>query len=93
MKFFTGRTFQLGNGGNGDDWSKLIMYLINLSGSATFNRRNSGVVNGKRLVSFGDQSLFRNFFEEIDTITDTDFDNVGSCLMIYAKEKRDESEQ
>ena len=89
MKFFTGRTFQLGDAGTGDDWSRLIMYLIDLGGGATFTRRNSGIANGGRLVTAGDQSLFRNFFEELIPVAEGNFESVGSCLMIYAKENRD----
>lgn len=93
MKFFTGRTFHLGNGGNGDDWSKLIMYLINISGGSTFNRRNSGVINSDRQITVGDQSLFRNFFENLEMIPESDTDEFVPCLMIYAKENRDDYKQ
>ena len=89
MKFFTGRTFQIGEDGYGDDWSELIMCLINLSGVSTFNRRNSGLTNSSRQVTVGDRSLFRDFFEVIDANMRDDFDGIGSCVIIYAKENED----
>lgn len=92
MKFFTGRTFQFGDDGYGDGWSELIMYLINLSGVSRFNRRNSSLINRNRQVTAGDRTLLRNILQEVNTDMVDDFDGIGSCVIIYAKENNDDRE-
>lgn len=89
MKFFTGRTFTIG-AHNGDDWSKMILDLISISGVSTFNRRVSGRVNADRVTTFGDTSLFNVLNEGIEINDNLDVDDAVSCLLIYAREEHDE---
>ena len=92
MKFFTGRTFTIG-AHNEDDWSKMILQLISISGVSTFNRRVSGRVNADRLMTFGDVSLFDTINEEIEVNDNQVLDNAVPCLLIYAREEQEKYRQ
>ncbi len=92
MKFFTGRTFTIG-AHNGDDWSRMILNLISLSGVSTFNRRVSGRVNADRITTFGEASLFDTINEEIEVNDNQVVDNAVSCLLIYAREEPEKYHQ
>lgn len=88
MKFFTGRTFAI-SASRGDDWSRLILDLICISGVSTFNRRVSGRVNADRASTFGDTSLFNTLNERIEISNNSVVDSAVSCLLIYAREERE----
>ena len=97
MKFFTGRTFIIKNKNKyTDDWSKLVLKLIGISGVSYFTRRASGRVKSERQTIYGEASLFDEINEQIE-INDNDNDNVNddavSCLLIYAREKREGFQQ
>ncbi len=92
MKYFTGRTFTL-DASSEDDWSKMILDLINISGVSKFNRRASGRVNADRQKTFGDEALFNALNEEIEINDLKDEENGVSCLLIYAKEDSDHYNQ
>lgn len=92
MKFFTGRTFRI-DVPSGDDWSKMILDLIRISGVSAFNRRVSGRVNNDRLSMFGDTSLFNDLNERIEINDNLVVDNAVSCLLIYAREEQEEYHQ
>ncbi len=92
MKFFTGRTFRI-DIPSGDDWSKMILDLIRISGVSTFNRRVSGRVNNDRFSMFGDTSLFNVLNERIEINDNLVVDNAVSCLLIYAREEQEEYHQ
>lgn len=92
MKFFTGRTFTI-SALDGDDWSKMILDLIRISGGSTFNRRVSGRVNSDRLSTYGDTSLFNVLKERIVINDNHAEDSAVSCLLIYAREEREKYHQ
>ena len=92
MKFFTGRTFVIGAPGE-DDWSKMILDLISISGVSKFNRRISKRLNADRQKTFGDTSLFNALNEIIEVNGNFAVDNAVSCLLIYAREGQEEYHQ
>ena len=85
MKFFTGRTFQMGKAD--DDWSKMIIDLIGISGVTTFNRRISGRFDVGRQVSLGDEVLLERLNESLGMYNFVSDNSAGSCMLIYAREK------
>lgn len=91
MKFFAGRTFLYESDTKcKDDWTKLIWDLIKISGVSTYNRRMSGRINEQRQDIYGESSLFDRMNRELD-ISDENFgEGCVSCLIIYAKEMREE---
>lgn len=94
MKFFTGRTFLYEEDSTcNDDWTKLIWNLIRISGASTYNRRLLGRVDEPRRITYGEGSLFDEMNEKLD-ISETSFgEEAVSCLIIYAKEVREENLQ
>ncbi len=94
MKFFTGRTFQIENNGGDDDWSKLILNMIRISGASRFNRRASGWINADRLTVYhGDDSILEPLNRWIDASNTISQDESISCLLIYAREEQGRSYQ
>ncbi|MBD9052236.1 MAG: hypothetical protein EGR23_11570 [Holdemanella biformis] len=92
MKFFTGRTFLFKKDPTcNDDWNKLIWDLIRISGVSTYNRRSIGRVGESRRVIYGDGSLFDELNEKLHISQDSFGEWAVSCLMIYAKEIKEEN--
>lgn len=94
MKFFTGRTFLYEEDSTcNDDWTKLIWDLIRISGEASYNRRSIGRVGEPRRIIYGEVSLFDDMNEKLDISEDSFGEEAVSCLIIYAKEMRDDNLQ
>lgn len=96
MKFFTGRTFLFKQDPTcNDDWTKLILDLIRISGVSTYNRRSIRRVGESRRVIYGESSLFdelnENLYIREDFLGDFFGEGAVSCLMIYAKEIKEEN--
>lgn len=96
MKFFTGRTFLFKQDPTcNDDWTKLIWDLIRISGVSTYNRRSIRRVGESRRVIYGESSLFdelnENLYIREDFLGDFFGEGAVSCLMIYAKEIKEEN--
>lgn len=91
MKFFTGRTFLFKQDSTcNDDWTKLIWDLIRISGVSIYNRRLIGRVGESRRAIYGDVSLFDELNEKLHINEDSFDEEAVSCLMIYAKEIKEE---
>ena len=94
MKFFTGRTFLYEeNSTCNDDWTKLIWDLIRISGVSTYNRRSIGRTDEPRRITYGEDSLFDEMNEKLDISANSFGEEAVSCLIIYAKEMREENLQ
>lgn len=92
MKFFTGRTFLFKqDSACNDDWTKLIWNLIKISGVSKYNRRSIGRVGESRRVVYGDGSLLDELNEKLHISEDSFGEGAVSCLMIYAKEIKEEN--
>lgn len=96
MKFFTGRTFLFKQDSTcNDDWTKLIWDLIRISGVSTYNRRLIGRYGELRRGIYGKGSLFNELNENLYIGQDSFWGNFDkeavSCLMIYAKEIKEEN--
>lgn len=96
MKFFTGRTFLFKQDPTcNDDWTKLIWDLIRISGVSTYNRRSIRRVGESRRVIYGESSLFdelnENLYIREDFLGNFFGEGAVSCLMIYAKEIKEEN--
>lgn len=94
MKFFTGRTFLYEEDSSfNDDWTKLIWDLIRISGETSYNRRLIGRVDEPRRITYGEVSLFGEMNKKLDIREDSFGEEAVSCLIIYAKEIRDDNLQ
>ena len=94
MKFFTGRTFLYEeNSTCNDDWTKLIWDLIRISGVSTYNRRSIGRTDEPRRITYEEDSLFDEMNEKLDIGANSFGEEAVSCLIIYAKEMREENLQ
>lgn len=94
MKFFTGRTFLYEEDSTGnDDWTKLIWDLIRISGVSVYNRRMIQRDNEPRKVTYGDFSVFDEMNGKLDINESAFNEEAISCLIIYAKEMREEFQQ
>lgn len=94
MKFFTGRTFLYEEDSTcNDDWTKLIWDLIRISGVSTYNRRAIGKVNEPRRITHGDISIFDEMNRKLNIGEDAFAEEAVSCLIIYAKETKEEFHQ
>lgn len=94
MKFFTGRTFLYEEDSScNDDWTKLIWDLIRISGESSYNRRSIGRIGEPRRIAYGEVSLFDEMNKKLDTSEDSFGEEAVSCLIIYAKEMREDNLQ
>lgn len=94
MKFFTGRTFLYQEEpACNDDWTKLIWDLIRISGESSYNRRSIGRVGEPRRTTYGEVSLFEEMNAKLDISEEFFCEEGVSCLIIYAKEMREENLQ
>ena len=97
MKFFSGRTFQLGDKGLvEDEWSSLILSLLDIGIHSTFNRRRSGREGADRVVTHGDTSLINfNVFgneKEVYSFDENELEGVP-LVLIYAREKEESNQR
>ena len=92
MRFFTGRTFRMEDHKN-DDWSKLIMYLLEIGATSHYNRRNINRVNQCRQNMYGDITLFEKYINWIDMKDNVDYEESISSVIIIAKEVGEEFNQ
>lgn len=94
MKFFTGRTFLYEPDSTcNEDWTKMIWYMIKISGVSSFNRKASGRVNESRRAIYGDQSMLDKLSTKFEMSDEVIGEGAISCLMIYAKENSPQYEQ
>lgn len=67
--------------------------LIRISGASTYNRRSIGKTDEPRRITYGEGSLFDEMNEKLDISANSFGEEAVSCLIIYAKEMREENLQ